>query len=291
MRFFAYLSDGQPAVAVVDKGVSIALASVGDAMPRDLTQLVSAGQPLLQKVADALRQGAGTVIERPTVKILPPFPNPPKIICIGLNYQEHAAETNLPATAFPTVFTRFTSTIVAPGAPLIRPRVSTDFDYEVELVAVIGGAAHYVSRERALDHVAGYTVGNDASVRDYQFKTTQFTVGKNFDGTCGLGPDYVTADELPPGGRDLSITCRLNGNTVQSQSTSDMIFDVATLVSLLSETMTLETGTIMLTGTPSGIGMARTPPLYMKHGDVCECEVEQIGVLRNPIEDEAEPHT
>lgn len=285
MRLFSYLADSVPAIGVKQGSGAVALSSLGG-FPTDLTALIAGGEEVLTAIDAMLRQGDGAAIDLNAVKILAPFPSPPKIICIGLNYQDHAAETNLATTAFPTVFTRFASTIVAHDEALLRPRVSSDFDYEVELVAVIGKIAHYVSKDEALRHVAGYTVGNDASLRDYQFKTSQFTIGKNFDATCGLGPDFVTADELPAGGKGLSIATRLNGETVQSQSTSDMIFDVATLVHLLSETMTLDVGTIILTGTPSGIGMARKPPLYMKQGDICECEVENVGLLRNLIRDE-----
>ncbi len=287
MRFFAYSRDGRPAIGLQAPDRAVALASLSDDLPRDLTSLVAQGKPLLEHIAKLLRlsNNAGQSLDRSKLKHLAPF-GTGKIICIGLNYSAHATETKLATTAYPVVFTRFASTVIAAGDPILRPRVSIELDYEVELVAVIGQRAHYVAKDQALNYVAGYTVANDASVRDYQFKTTQFTVGKNFDATCPLGPDFVTADELPAGGKDLKISTRLNGQTVQSQSTSDMIFDVATLVSLLSDAMTLEPGDIILTGTPSGVGMARNPKLFMQQGDVCECEIERIGVLKNPVLDE-----
>jgi acylpyruvate hydrolase len=286
MRFFAYSENGHPAIGLQTKQRAIALASLAEDLPCDLCELVAQGAPVLERIAKLSSGTAGQSLDRSKLKNLAPF-GTRKIICIGLNYAAHATETQLATSAYPVVFTRFSSTVIAPGEPILRPRVSVELDYEVELVAVIGRRAHYVSKQQALDYVAGYTVANDVSVRDYQFKTTQFTVGKNFDTSCPLGPDFVTADELPAGAKDLKISTRLNGQIVQSQSTSDMIFDVATLVSLLSDVMTLEPGDIILTGTPSGVGMARVPKLWMKHGDVCECEVERVGILRNQVRDEA----
>ena len=161
--------------------------------------------------------------------------------------------------------------------------MSDKLDYEGELVAVIGRGGRDIAKERALDHVAGYSIFNDGSVRDYQLRTPQWTVGKNFDGTGAFGPYFVTADQLPKGAAGLSLQTRLNGTVMQSTSTSDMVFDVATLVSLLSVAMTLEPGDVIVTGTPAGVGGARKPPVFMKPGDICEVEIEGIGVLRNAI--------
>jgi 2-keto-4-pentenoate hydratase/2-oxohepta-3-ene-1,7-dioic acid hydratase in catechol pathway len=172
------------------------------------------------------------------------------------------------------------------GSPIVRPKVSMQLDYEGELVAVIGKAGRHIAKADALSHVAGYSICNDASVRDYQFKSAQWTIGKNFDNTGPFGPVFVTADALPPGAAGLQLQTRLNGVVVQSASTSSLIFDVATLVSLLSEAVCLLPGDIIVTGTPSGVGLARKPPLWMKHGDVCEVEIEGIGTLTNPIRDE-----
>jgi 2-keto-4-pentenoate hydratase/2-oxohepta-3-ene-1,7-dioic acid hydratase in catechol pathway len=287
MRFFSYQSAKGPAIAVDHGGLTIALSSLDASFPSNLIDLIQGGSEILELIATALRQKQGQLVERSSARFLPLISNPGKIICIGLNYQDHATETNLPVGAYPVVFPRYTSTLTGHQQPLLRPRVSTQFDYESELVAVIGRRAHYVAKDDALKYVAGYTVANDASLRDYQFRTSQFTVGKNFDATCALGPDFVTADELPAGGAGLKITTRLNGQTVQSGSTSDMIFNVATLVHLLSETMSLEPGDVILTGTPAGIGMSRKPPLYMKAGDVCECEVERVGLLVNTVRDDS----
>jgi 2-keto-4-pentenoate hydratase/2-oxohepta-3-ene-1,7-dioic acid hydratase in catechol pathway len=220
------------------------------------------------------------------IEYLPPLPAPPKIICLGLNYADHAAEGGFKPPSYPTIFARFASSLIGHEAPLIRPRVSTQFDYEGELVAVVGRGGRHISRAAALDHICGYSIFNDASVRDFQMKTPQWTVGKNFDGTGPFGPAFVTADELPPGAAGLKLQTRLNGNVMQSASTTQMIFDVVTTVALITEALTLETGDVLVMGTPSGIGMARTPQVFMKAGDVCEIEIEGLGILRNPIADE-----
>jgi 2-keto-4-pentenoate hydratase/2-oxohepta-3-ene-1,7-dioic acid hydratase in catechol pathway len=173
------------------------------------------------------------------------------------------------------------------GQPIVRPRVSSALDYEGEIAAIIGRGGRHIPRDRALQHVLGYSLFNDASIRDYQLRTPQWTVGKNFDGTGAFGPFLVTSDELPPGASGLTLTTRLNGQVVQRASTDDLIFDVATLVSLLSEVLTFEPGDVIVTGTPAGVGAARKPPLWLKPGDVCEVEVERIGRLSNLVSDEA----
>ena len=187
---------------------------------------------------------------------------------------------------YPTVFGRFSSSLIGHGAPIVRPRVSEQLDYEGEFVAVIGCGGRDISKATALDHVIAYSLFNDASIRDYQFKAPQWTVGKNFDNSGAFGPYLVTTDELPPGCAGLRLQTRLNGQVVQSASTNDLVFNVATLVSTLSEVFTLEPGDIIVTGTPSGVGLARKPPLWMKPGDVCEVEMEGLGVLSNPVVDQ-----
>jgi 2-keto-4-pentenoate hydratase/2-oxohepta-3-ene-1,7-dioic acid hydratase in catechol pathway len=178
------------------------------------------------------------------------------------------------------------TTLVGHNQPLIRPKLSGDFDYEGEMVVVVGRRGRHIPKKKALGYVAGYSIFNEGSIRDYQFKTPQWTVGKNFDGTGGFGPDFVTADELPKGAKGLRIQTRLNGQVVQDANTNDMIFDVADLVSIASESMTLEPGDVIVSGTPSGVGAFRKPPLWMKAGDVCEVEIEGIGTLSNPIKNE-----
>lgn len=211
----------------------------------------------------------------------------PKFVAIGLNYADHAAESGLAQPGYPALFARFSSSLIGHGAPILRPEVSEQLDYEGELVAVIGKRARDVEEAEALDHVAGYSIFNDASVRDYQFKSPQWTAGKNFDDTGAFGPCFVSADALPPGCKGLRLTTRLNGETVQSAMIDDMVFPVARLVSICSRFMTLEPGDVLVTGTPSGVGMARKPPLFMKHGDICEVEIDRIGILSNPVRDRA----
>ena len=187
------------------------------------------------------------------------------------------------APAYPTLFARYNSGLIGHNQPLVLPKISSKFDFEGELVAVIGRRGKNIPKLRALEHVIGYSVFNDGSIRDYQLKTTQWTAGKNFDGTGAFGPLLVTADELPPGAKGLILETRLNGKSMQKASTSDMIFDVATTVALLSEFMTLEQGDVLVMGTPAGIGAVRKPPVFMRPGDVCEVEIEGLGLLRNAV--------
>ena len=247
--------------------------------PGSLAELLQRGEEL--GAGRALM--AGPELDLATVELLPPLPAPGKILCIGMNYAEHAAEIGAEPPTCPEVFVRFASSLVGHGAPILRPSGSVQLDYEGELVAVIGRGGRAIARERALEHVAGYAIFNDASIRDVQFRTRQWTLGKNFDGTGAFGPVLVTADELPAGARGLRLRTRLNGTVLQDACTSQLIFDVAALVALLSEGMTLEPGDLIVTGTPSGVGFTRQPPVFMKPGDVCEVELEGIGVLRNPV--------
>jgi 2-keto-4-pentenoate hydratase/2-oxohepta-3-ene-1,7-dioic acid hydratase in catechol pathway len=214
----------------------------------------------------------------------PTVPEPGKIVCLGLNYFDHAKEGGRDKPDYPWFFLRAKSSLVGHGRPALAPRVSTRFDYEAELAVVIGRSVpRHVKRQDALRHVLGYTCFNDMSVRDFQKRTPQWTIGKNFDGTGGFGPVLVTADELPPGASGLRICSRLNGRVMQDANTSDMIFPVDETIALLAECMTLEPGDVVVMGTPAGVGQARTPPVWMKPGDTIEVEIEKIGVLSNPI--------
>ena len=226
---------------------------------------------------------SGEEVALADVELLPPVPNPGKIICIGLNYRAHAIEGGNPIPDYPAVFMRCTTSLAAPGAAIVYPGCSDKLDYEAELAIVIGKTATNVSADDALDYVAGYSCFNDGSVRDYQRKSTQWTMGKNFDNTGPFGPELVTPDELPAGASGLRIVARLNGQVMQDSNTADMIFDVATLIATLSEAMTLEPGDVIATGTPSGVGYARTPPVFLKPGDTIEIEIEGIGTLTNTI--------
>jgi 2-keto-4-pentenoate hydratase/2-oxohepta-3-ene-1,7-dioic acid hydratase in catechol pathway len=215
---------------------------------------------------------------------LPPLPRPSKIICVGLNYADHAAESPYDRPSWPVFFLRVPSSLVGHRQPILKPAVSDDLDYEAEMVAVIGKPGRSIAEKDALDHVVGYSVFNDGSIRDYQLKKgPQWTVGKNFDATGGFGPFVVSADELPAGGKGLSVSTRLNGKIMQQANTDDMLFPVAELVARVSEAMTLEAGDIIVTGTPAGVGFARKPPVFMRDGDLCEIEIEGIGTLSNPV--------
>jgi acylpyruvate hydrolase len=272
MRLMSYIHDGQ-----VKAGVRS-----GDAvheLPPEMTLAgaLAAGPALLEGWEDLPSVAVGSV------KRLPPVPNPTKIICVGLNYADHAAEGGQEKPEYPVLFPRWNTTLVADGDPLLIPSSSEQLDYEGELVAIIGEGGRNIPFEEALDHVAGYSVFNDASVRDFQRKTTQYTPGKNFDGTGGFGPEIVTSDELPAGASGLRITTTIGGEVLQDADTSMLMFDVATLVSTISGVLTLEPADLIVTGTPAGVGAARTPPRWMREGEVVEVTIEGIGTLRNPI--------
>ncbi len=206
-----------------------------------------------------------------------------KILCVGVNYHEHAAEGKMPPPEFPNFFVRYISSLVANDEPIFLPRVSTKLDFEAELVIVIGRGGRYIPRESALDYVLGYTTGMDGSVRDYQKRTSQFTLGKNFDRSGALGPWIVTPDEVQEGAKGLKVQSRINGQLMQDGNTAEMIFDTAAIVSAASEAMTLQPGDVIFTGTPSGVGFARKPPVFLKGGDIVEVSVEGIGTLKNRV--------
>lgn len=229
----------------------------------------------------AARRDGGIPLE----KILFALPATPlsKIICVGLNYRDHAAETGQALPEYPVFFIRYPSSFVAHGEKIIAPRLSSKFDYEAELTVVIGSSVRHASAEEGLAAVFGYTMAMDGSVRDYQKRTHQWTLGKNFDASGAIGPWIVSANALPAGAKGLGVQARVNGETLQNGNTADMIFGVGHLVAALSECMTLHPGDLILTGTPAGVGFARTPPVYLKPGDQVEVEIEKIGELRNRI--------
>lgn len=240
---------------------------------------------------DAIAAGAAdatSVIALADVELLPPVPNPEKILAIGVNYRSHRAETARAASDHPAVFVRFPGAQVGSGQPIVRPYLSDKFDFEAELAVVIGKGGRHIPAGAALDFVAGYACFADNSVRDFQRHTTQATPGKNFDASGAFGPWLVTADEVGDPSR-LELTGRLNGKQVQHSSVGDLIFGVPDLIAYISSFTTLKPGDVIATGTPSGVGMKRTPPLFMKPGDVFEVEISGIGVLHNTVVDEARP--
>ena len=286
MRVASVSVEGRLATVVVDGQTMRGWTEDDRLFPGTLDAILRQGRSL---AAEARKLLDGRVFDPGAVTFRPPLAEPPKIVCIGLNYASHTSETPFEQPDYPTIFGRFNSSLIGHESPLVRPRSSEQFDYEGEMVVVIGKPGRYISKASALSHVAAYSIFNDASVRDYQFKSTQWTIGKNFDGSGAFGPWLVTADELPTSGKGLRLTTRLNGVDVQSANTSDLIFDVSELIATISESLTLESGDIIVSGTPAGIGHARKPPLYMKAGDVCEVEIEGIGILSNPIVDETRP--
>ena len=285
MRFIAFMnSSGQSALGARVGDELVDLTALG--LPATLDELLRQGEAGMAAARRAL-DGAKQRLPLAGLTYLPPLANPSKAFAIGLNYIDHATESKFEPPKHPVIFQRFPSSWVAHGQAIVRPHVSEQFDYEAEFVAVIGKAGRYIPKDKALEHVAGYSVFNDGSIRDYQFRSNQWLWGKNFDNTGGFGPEFVTADELPPGATGLQIQCRLNGNVMQKANTKDMIFDVATLVAACSDGMELVPGDIIITGTPAGVGLARKPPVFMRAGDVCEIEVEGLGILRNPVTDES----
>jgi 2-keto-4-pentenoate hydratase/2-oxohepta-3-ene-1,7-dioic acid hydratase in catechol pathway len=252
--------------------------------PGFLPDLIVQGADLLRTGRDLLRMHA---IDLNAVRILPPVPKPPKIICVGLNYDDHLEESGLKKPVYPEIFARFATSLIAHREPIRQPPESSTLDYEAELAVVIGRGGRRISRDRALDHVAGYSLFNDATIRDFQLRTPQWTMGKNFDGTGAFGPWLVTPDALPPGAHGLRIQGRLNGRVMQDTSTDRLIFNVPTLIELISVAISLEPGDVIITGTPGGVGAARKPPVFMQPGDVFEVEIDGIGVLSNPVQRES----
>ena len=283
MRFTTYSQQGRTRLGVVDGDAVVDLNSCNPEVPPDLRAALEAGINLLAAARAALASSAPR-LQLASLNLAPLVPEPGKIICLGLNYFDHAKEGGRDKPDYPWFFYRGKSSLLGHGHAALVPKVSAKFDYEAEMAVVIGTRVpRHVARANALTHVFGYSCFNDMSVRDYQKRTGQWTIGKNFDATGGFGPVLVTADELPLGAVGLHIESRLNGQVMQSADTADMIFPVDETIVLLAECMTLEPGDVIVMGTPAGVGQARTPPVWMKAGDVIEIEIEKIGVLRNPI--------
>lgn len=277
MRYVRFSHQGRPVLGVrTAEGVRV----LGE---ESLESLLARGVDLATFGAEA----QGALVEIGEQDYLPLMSRPSKIICVGLNYADHTKESPYAQPDYPTLFPRFNSSLTAHNKPIIRPRVSDTLDYEGEMAVVLKSGGRHISKDQALQHVAGYALFNEGSVREYQFKSPQWTVGKNFDDTGAFGPDLVTADELPAGGKGLLLETRVNGKVVQSANTDDMLFDVATIISTFSEAVTLEAGDVIVSGTPAGVGFGMNPKVYLKAGDIVEVSIEGIGTLVNPIVDEA----
>ncbi|MCO5149269.1 MULTISPECIES: fumarylacetoacetate hydrolase family protein [unclassified Shinella] len=253
--------------------------------PGDLHTLLTQGGDSLAAAAASLERH-GKELAEADITYLPPIPKPNKILCIGLNYRQHAYEANMSIPTHVNVFARFATSLVGAGQPVILPKESEQFDYEAEFAVIIGKGGRRISAAHALGHVAGYSLFNDVSVRDVQLRTSQWVLGKNFDATGAFGPCLVTADELPAGCQGLRLTATLNGEVVQDGTTDDLIFDVSTAIEQISAAVTLEPGDVIITGTPAGVGMARKPPRWMKAGDTIEIAMEGLGRLSNKVKAE-----
>jgi len=287
MRLVSFSDKGKTKIGVRQGDMVVDLSVAAPKLPGDMNAFIAAGKAAQDaaKKAAAKAKGKAVVAEK-KIKYLPAVPNPGKIVCIGLNYVDHAAESKMQKPVYPVLFGRFASTLVAHRAPLIVPKCSSQFDYEAEVVCIIGKRVRNIPRDKALSAVYGWSLFNEGSIRDYQFKngpSSQWTMGKNFDGTGAFGPEIATADELPKGAAGLRLMTRLNGKVLQDANTRDMIFDVAEQIATVSEVMTLDPGDIIVTGTPAGVGFARNPQIFMKEGDSCEISLEGFGTLVNPV--------
>ena len=289
MRFLSFEANGQAGIGWVKDihatdFVNLTLAAPG--LPRNLKDLICTPGGLAAADAAARKAPVSAVQAMASVTMLPLIPNPGKIVCMGLNYADHAKEGGNARPEYPSFFLRGNSSMVGHNQPIVRPKASTQLDYEAELAVIIGKKARHLTADNALDCIAGYSCFNDGSIRNYQRKSSQWTIGKNFDGTGPFGPCLVTPDELPPGAAGLRIQSRLNGKVMQDANTDVFLWNVVEALRIITECMTLEPGDVIITGTPAGVGYARTPPVWMAPGDVCEIEVEGVGVLSNPIVDE-----
>jgi acylpyruvate hydrolase len=290
MKIVDFDSGTGPHLGVVEGDQVIDLNATDTRLPNDLGAALRATDGNLAPLADLAKRAPASA-RRPLRGLTYALPvgHPGKVVCLGLNYLEHVKEgpnrDNIPK--FPTIFMRCVTSLVAHEGPIVRPRASETLDYEGELILVVGRRAKHLTAANALSCIAGYSVGNEGSVREFQRKTTQWDMGKNFDHTGGFGPWMVSADELPPGAKGLKLETRLNGKVMQSDNTANMMFPVVEMLVYLTQGLTLEPGDIIFTGTPSGVGHARKPdPVWMRNGDVCEIDIEGVGTLRNPIVDE-----
>ena len=271
--------------AVARRGdVYVDLSATDPQIPNSIRQILEGGGPLLAAARKASERANAVTFPVKGARYAAPVTDPRKIVCLGLNYRDHAAESGAQIPKEPILFSKYPTALTGHGEPIVLPRVSTEVDFEAELVIVIGKRGRHIAESAALDHVAGYAVGHDVSARDWQLKKDgkQWMVGKTFDTFAPVGPELVTADEgIDP--HNLPIRLRLNGQTMQDSNTKQMIFGVGATLAYLSQVFTLEPGDLIFTGTPPGVGFARKPPVFLKGGDIAEVEIEGLGVLRNPV--------
>ncbi len=287
MRIVSFNCEGESRVGLRNQDEVIDLSIALPDLPKDLLAILQAEPECL----DALKQQIEKAPQHARkayqdLNFAPLIARPPKIICIGRNYAAHAAEGGAETPSYPEIFFRGAESLIAHNEAIVRPKCSDRLDYEGEIAVIIGKKGRHISEADALDYVAGYSIFNDATIRDYQRKSSQWTIGKTFDGTGAFGPELVTPDELPLGMKGVQIETRLNGRVMQNANTQDLVFPVDNLIATLSECMTLMPGDVIITGTPAGVGYARTPPVFMQPGDICEVKVEGLGVLVNSVVDE-----
>ncbi len=289
MRLFSYQdSNKNKRVGLLrdkDSSEFIDLSATDANLPNTLLEIIESDHAL-EHIASVAKNPAAVIHSIQGVQFIPLIDRPGKIICLGLNYADHAAEGGHAKPEYPAFFMRGPSSLAAHLQPMIRPKVSDKFDYEAELAFVVGKKARHLTAANALQYIAGYSAFNDGSLRDYQRKSSQWTIGKNFDATGGFGPWLVTPDELPPAADGLRIQSRLNGQIMQDANTKNFLCGIVQTLVLLTECMTLEPGDVVITGTPAGVGYARKPPVFMQAGDTIEIEIDGVGVLSNPIIDE-----
>ena len=280
MRFLTIQRDGYTEPAVTIDGQTIGLRGGGF---DNILSVIGGAADVMDRVRRwADNPPGGEYVDLAVNPAVAPIPRPPKVICIGLNYRDHAEESKMAIPEVPTVFAKFPTAVIGPGAPIVLPKDSTRPDYEAEFAVVIGRGGRHIPEAKWRDHVFGYTIVNDVSARDVQFATSQWMMGKTFDTFAPVGPWIVTADEIEdPHNLDISLV--LSGDVMQHSNTKNLIFGVPKLIAYLSSIFTLEPGDIIATGTPAGVGFARTPPRYLKPGDECRVRVEGIGELVNPV--------
>jgi 2-keto-4-pentenoate hydratase/2-oxohepta-3-ene-1,7-dioic acid hydratase in catechol pathway len=284
MRLATLATPAGPRAVVLAGDHYIDLYATDMALPNSVRALLAGGPDMLAVAAAAAESPTAIRIPMAAAVLLPPVPDPGKILCIGLNYRDHARENNRAIPTEPVLFAKFNNTLIGHGASIRLPAVSTKVDYEAELVVVLGKHGRDVAEVDAMSFVAGYTVGHDVSARDWQFKgeEKQWVIGKTFDTFAPTGPYLVTADEVPDP-HSLQVRLQLNGETMQDSNTREFIFTIPQLIAYLSQVVTLEPGDLIFTGTPPGVGVARKPPVFLKAGDEVEVEIERVGVLRNPV--------
>lgn len=284
MRLVSYNYDHQDQVGVRRDDQIIPLSAIAPQLPQSIRGLLE--ERALKEVEEKASNYQGETIPVEDIEYIPLIPEPGKIICIGRNYAAHAAEGGAEVPSYPEIFYRGKTSLLGHGESIIRPKCSDKLDYEGEFVFVVGKTCRHASEENALDYIAGYSLFNDATLRDYQRFSSQWTIGKNFDATGAFGPELVTSDELPEGLAGLRLKTELNGEVMQDASIDDLVFPVRTLVRILSECMTLEPGDVVVTGTPAGVGYARKPPVWMRTGDRIAVSIDGLGTLSNPVDDE-----